>query len=270
MDLDLAQTTAEIGGFATALWAWAIEFLPRLTGAAIVLAIGFFVAGWVSRGITAGARRTSHIDFTVVPILATVVRYAILLLVVLIALQQIGIQTTSLLAVLGAAGLAIGLALQGTLQNIAAGIMLLYLRPFRIGDTIETTVVTGKVEQIGLFASQLQTPDGLFYFVPNSALWNVPLKNHTRNPTRQINVQLRVAYDADIAEVRRILLEMAANDERIAREPKPQIFVDSYADTLVLVTFRAWAATRDFLDAQRTMAEDAKRRLQAAGIRISA
>ena len=110
----------------------------------------------------------------------------------------------------------------------------------------------------------------MFYFVPNSALWNVPLKNHTRNPRRQINVQLRVGYDADLAEVRRILLEMAAADARVAKDPAPQVFVDSYADAFVIVMFRAWAATRDYLDAQRTMAEEAKRRLQGAGIRISA
>lgn len=270
MDLNLAQATGELSGLAAALWAWGVEFLPRLVAAALILLAGFWLAGWLARLVGGVARRTPHIDLTIVPILSTVVRYAILLFVLIIALGQIGVQTTSLLAVLGAAGLAIGLALQGTLQNIAAGIMLLYLRPFRIGDTIETPAITGKVEQIGLFASQLQTLDGLFYFVPNSALWNVPLKNHTRNPRRQINVQLRVAYDADLEEVRRRLTEMAAADKRIAADPAPQVFVDSYTDAFVIVTLRAWAATPVFVEAQRAMAEEAKRRLQAAGIRISA
>lgn len=270
MDVDLTQAPEELGTFATALWAWSVEFLPRVGAALLILVVGFLIARWMGRLVRGIARRAPHVDPTVVPILGTVVRYAILILVLVVALGQLGVQTASLLAVLGAAGLAIGLALQGTLQNIAAGIMLLYLRPFRSGDTIETPLVTGKVEQVGLFVTHLQTVDGLFYFVPNSALWNVPLKNHSRNPRRQISVQLRVGYDADISEVRRIMLEIAAADQRIATDPPPQVFVDSYADAFVIVTFRAWTATPVSLDAQRAAAEEAKRRLQEAGIRISA
>src|SRR5205085_9854665 len=137
---------------------------------------------------------------TLEPIDATGVLYAILIVVYTAALGQLGLQTTSLLTVLGSAGLAIGLALQGTLTNIAAGIMLLYLRPFRAGDTIETPLVTGKVREIGLFATNMETLDGLYYFVPNSALWNVPLKNQTRNTRRLVTLTLSVSYSADLGE----------------------------------------------------------------------
>jgi small conductance mechanosensitive channel len=270
MDVDLSQAPEELSTFATTIWAWSVAFLPRFGAAVLILIVGFLVAGWLCRLIRRILLHTPHLDPTLIPILVAVVRYAIIILVLVVALGQLGVQTASLLAVLGAAGLAIGLALQGTLQNIAAGIMLLYLRPFRIGDTIETTTVTGRVEQIGLFVTNLQTPDGLFYFVPNSALWNVPLKNHTRNPRRQISVQLRIGYDADLAEVRRILLALADADQRVAKDPPPQVFVENYTDAFVIVSFRAWTATPVHVDAQRAMTEEAKRRLQEAGVRISA
>src|SRR5688572_20214590 len=231
--MDLTDAPQELGAAAAMVWAWALTFLPRLGAALLIIVAGVVLARWASQLVRGVLGRTSYIDTLVEPILATAVRYAVLLLFLVAALGQLGVQTASLLAVLGAAGLAIGLALQGTLQNIAAGIMLLYLRPFRIGDTIETPAVMGKLEQSGLFVTHLQTLDGLFYFVPNSALWNVPLKNHTRNPRRQISVQLRVGYDADLGEVRRILTDMAGADERVLADPPPQVFVDSYTDAFV-------------------------------------
>ena len=181
------------------------------------------------------------------PIAATAVRYAILIVVLVAALGQLGVQTTSLLTVLGAAGLAIGLALQGTLANIAAGIMLLYLRPFRAGDTIETPLIIGKVREIGLFATIMETLDGLFYFVPNSALWNVPLKNQTRNPRRLVTVTLSVSYSADLGEVRRILAEMASADERVLKDPAPSVSVESYTENRIVVALRAWTRTDAFV-----------------------
>src|SRR5688572_12660045 len=114
MELDLAQMTGDASAFATMAWAWGVEFLPRLGSAALVMALGYFIAGWAATGLRGVLTRTKHVDYTVVPVLATVVRYAILILVLVAALGQLGVQTTSLLAVLGAAGLAIGLALQGT------------------------------------------------------------------------------------------------------------------------------------------------------------
>ena len=121
------------------------------------------------------------LDPTLRPVLASMIRYAVLILVLIVALSQVGIQTASLLAVVGAAGLAIGLALQGALSNFAGGLMLLWLRPFRIGDFIEVGAIAGTVREMGLFACHLETFDGMFLFAPNSAIWNTPLKNHTRN-----------------------------------------------------------------------------------------
>jgi small conductance mechanosensitive channel len=268
-DLNLAQAAGELGAFATMAWTWGVEFLPRLGAAIIIVLVGSVLANWAARLVIGLIGRAPHVDLTVQPILATVARYAVLIFVLVVALGQLGVQTASLLAILGAAGLAIGLALQGTLQNIAAGIMLIYLRPFRAGDYIETPVVGGTIKEIGLFVTYLETADGLFYFVPNSVLWNVPLKNYSRNPRRLMTIQLRVGYDTDTEAARRVLLEMAAADARILREPPPQVAVESFGDNLVVLTFRAWAMTSAFVDAQRTMAEQAKRQLQAAGVRMS-
>src|SRR5687768_15168420 len=179
MDIDLSQAPDQLSALAAMVWAWALAFLPRLAAALVIVAVGFFAAGWAVRLIERLAQRTSRLDPTVLPVFTAAARYAVLILFLIAALGQLGVQTASLLAVLGAAGLAIGLALQGTLQNIAAGIMLIYLRPFHVGDYIETPTVAGTVKEIGLFATHLDTGDGLFFFAPNSEIWNKPLKNHS-------------------------------------------------------------------------------------------
>ena len=264
----LASAPENLGTLAAVAWTWTIEFVPRLGGALIILVVGYMLARLASRLVKATVERTGRIDMTVEPVLATVARYAVLVLVLLAALAQLGVQTNSLLAALGAVALALGLALQGTLQNIAAGIMLLYLRPFRYGDTIETPVITGTVKEIGLFVTHLETTDGLFYFVPNSALWNVPLKNHTRNPRRQITVPISVSYEADLAEVRRVLSEIARGEPRVLKTPAPTVSVETYTENRVVVALRAWVATTDYAEVQRALAEAAKGRLQAAGIKV--
>ncbi|MGQ7792726.1 mechanosensitive ion channel family protein [Faunimonas sp. B44] len=266
--MDLTDAPAELGAAAAMAWAWAVAFLPRIATALLILAIGFVLANWAARLVRRLIGRTGHLDPTVQPILGTVARYAVLILVLVAALGQLGVQTASLLAVLGAAGLAIGLALQGTLQNIAAGIMLIYLRPFRVGDFVELPNVSGIVKEIGLFVTELDTFDGIFYFVPNSEIWNKPLKNHSRNARRLMTIQIGIAYAADPAEARRVLLAMAAEDPRVLAEPAPYVYVDSYGDSAVTIAFRAWAPTAVFWDVQRAMIEEAKRRLEAAGIEI--
>ena len=141
--MDLTLTPPHLDRLADVAWTWTAAFLPRLIAAVLILVIGTIVARWVSRAVYDISRRTTHIDPTLRPVLASMIRYAVLILVLIVALSQVGIQTASLLAVVGAAGLAIGLALQGTLSNFAAGLMLLWLRPFRIGDFIEVGAIAG-------------------------------------------------------------------------------------------------------------------------------
>jgi small conductance mechanosensitive channel len=268
MELNLAETPDQLSAVASMAWAWTLAFLPRFTAALVLLVVGLIFASWAARFIDAALHRTRHIDPTAVPAMVTAIRYAILILVVVAVLGQLGIQTTSLLAVLGAAGLAIGLALQGTLSNIAAGIMLLYLRPFHTGEYIETPTVAGTVKTVGLFATELETFDGLYVFAPNSEIWNKSLKNHSRNARRLMSIPIGINYESDAAEARNILIQMAAEDPRILREPAPYVYVDKYGDNSVDLVFRAWAPNAVFWDAQRSMTEEAKRRLDAAGIEI--
>ncbi len=268
MDLNLAEEPDQLSALATMVWAWSLSFLPRLVAGLLILIAGVLVAGWVSRIVRRVAARTTRIDPTVEPILGTVVRYGVLILFLIAGLAQLGVQTASLLAVLGAAGLAVGLALQGTLQNIAAGIMLIYLRPFEAGDYIETPTVSGTVREIGLFATHLDTGDGLFFFAPNSEIWNKPLKNHSRNPRRQMTLQIGIDYGADPAQARRILLEMAASEPRLLTDPAPVVYVERYSDSAIIVSFQAWAPNASFWDVQRTLMEEAKRRLEDGGIKI--
>jgi small conductance mechanosensitive channel len=268
MNLDLADAPGHLSALAAMVWTWTEAFLPRLGAALVLLIIGLVLASWASRVVVRVLSRSRHVDVTFIPAFAATVRYAILILVLVLFLSQLGVQTASLLAVLGAAGLAIGLALQGTLQNIAAGIMLLYLRPFRTGDYIETTNVAGTVRSVGLFATELDTFDGLYVFAPNSQIWNTALKNHSRNPSRLMSIPIGISYGADAEDARKILLGMAAEDPRVARDPPPYVYVDRYADNSVDLIFRAWAPNAIFWDVQRTMIEEAKRRLAAAGIEM--
>jgi len=268
MELEFAQAPDRLSAFAAMLWAWTLAFLPRLGAALLLIALGFAAAGWAAKIVRRILGRSQHVDATVIPAAAAVSRYAILILVLVAALAQLGVQTASLLAVLGAAGLAIGLALQGTLQNIAAGIMLLYLRPFRVGDYIQTDNVAGIVKSVGLFVTEIDTFDGLFVFAPNSQIWNRPLQNHSRNGSRMMSIPIGISYDADPEAARRILLGMAGEDPRVLKEPPPYVYVDKYGDSSVDLIFRAWAPTPVFWDVQRRMIEEAKRRLEAAGIEI--
>jgi small conductance mechanosensitive channel len=269
METSLSEAPRQLTAFGAMAWTWAVEFLPRFGAAIALLLVGAIVASWVSRAVRAALSRSRHVDDTAIPAVGAAIRYAILIVVLVAALGQLGIQTTSLLAVLGAAGLAIGLALQGTLSNIAAGIMLLYLRPFRVGDYIETTTgIAGIVKSVGLFAVELDTFDGLYVFAPNSEVWNKALKNHSRNAIRMMNIPIGISYGNDPDLARRVLLGMASEDSRVLADPAPYVFVDNYGDNSVDLIFRAWAPNAAFWDVQRTMIEEAKRRLEAAGIEI--
>jgi len=146
--------------------------------------------------------------------------------------------------------------------------MLLWLRPFRAGDSIETTSASGTVRELGLLATRIDTVDGVFRFVPNAELWNKPLSNFSRNPTRMADMTLSVSYTADIGEARRILIDLARSDERTIAVPAPEVFIERLADSAVVLRYRVWIRTADFWPAQRALIEEAKRRLDAAGFDV--
>jgi len=249
-------------------WSLAAAFLPRLVAALLILIAGVILANWSQRAVRRFLGRASHLDPTVKPFLAAVLRYAVLVLVIVAALEQLGVQATSLLAVLAAAGLAIGLALQGTLSNIAAGLMLLWLRPFHVGEFIEVPSVVGVagwVREIGLFVCQLESFDGLFLFVPNSALWNAPLKNHSRNLGRILSLTAVVPATADRERARQALLGVATQDPRILKTPEPAVFIDNFSGGNVVLNLVCWTTPAGAGAVQRGIIERVERTLAALG-----
>ncbi len=250
-------------------WTSAALIVPRLILALVILVAGAFAAKWAARTVSAALERTGHIDETARPALASAARYGVLIIAFVAALSQVGVQTASLLAALGAAGLAIGLALQGTLANIAAGIMLLWLRPFRVGDYIEIvsgTPFAGSVREIGLFACVLETYEGLFVFAPNSAIWTFPLRNHSRNAGRLVSFNVAFAPGADMDRARAILLAAIANEPGILGEPRPEVFVVNLTAGAPIATCRFWAARERIGAVQRSIVEASERALDAAGL----
>ena len=261
------QVGNEISTFAQSMAEKLAVVLPNAAIALIMLAIGWALAGWAERGVGRLLQRT-EVEPTLHGVAAAVVRYGVLVIVIVAALGQLGIQTTSVLAALGAIGLAIGLALQGTLANIAAGIMLLWLRPFRVGDYIEAGSVAGTVKELGLFASQLHSWDGIYQFVPNSELWNKRIINYSRLERRLVNLMFRVSYSDDIERGREVLLSMARADERVLAEPPPDSFVEELGDDEVVLALRVWTPTSTYWPVRRALTERGKAELEAAGLSI--
>ncbi|MER8862907.1 mechanosensitive ion channel family protein [Mesorhizobium sp. M0751] len=247
-----------------------VSYSLSAVGAVILLVIGYIVAGLAERSIYAGLGHVHGFDETLRHFFSQVVRYAILGLVVIMVLGQFGVQTASIIAAIGAAGLAIGLALQGTLQNIAAGIMLLALRPFRIGEYVEVGAISGTVEEIGLFATTLRTVEGVYVLAPNSTLWNQPVRNFTRNGVRRGDITLSIGSWNDIDFAQKTMLGVAAADRRVRRQPAPIAFVATVGDSTVTITLRYWTAAADFFAAQIDLTKSVKQAFDAEGLSVPA
>lgn len=244
----------EMSAFASQFASWSAQALPNFIAASIMLTIGWWLASWTQRALGLLLDRQSRIDNTLRTVVTSLARYVILALVLLAVLEQLGVQTTSVLAAFGAIGLAIGLAMQNTLSNIAAGIMLLWLRPFKIGDKIQAGDVTGTLKDFGLFACQLETWDGVFQFVPNSELWNKRVTNFSRWPTRLLDLKFQIDYEFGVDEARKRLVDMASADTRVRSEPAPKVFVADVTDKVVL-TLRVSVAGEDYTHVRQDLLE---------------
>ncbi|UDL87772.1 mechanosensitive ion channel [Mesorhizobium sp. PAMC28654] len=245
-----------------------VSYAFSAIGAVILLVVGYIVAGLAERSIFAGLGHIHGFDATLRHFFSKIVRYAILILVTIMVLGQFGVQTASIIAAIGAIGLAIGLALQGTLQNIAAGIMLLALRPFRIGESVEVGSIAGTVEEIGLFATSLRTADGIYVLAPNSTLWNQPVRNFTRNGVRRGDVTLSIGSWNDIDRAQKTLLAIAAAERRVKRDPAPIAFVATLGDSTVSIALRYWTLSADFFATQTDLTKRAKQEFDSEGISI--
>ena len=239
------------------LFAIALNSSMNVLAGVGTIIIGFWLSGKASGMVRKRMSALPRADKTLIPILASIIRYAGFILTLVVALGQFGVQTTSIIAVLGAAGLAIGLALQGTLSNVASGIMLLLLRPFSVGDWIETNSISGTVREIGLFSTQIDTFENVFISVPNSSIWSSTIVNNSRHNVRRMDIDIGVGYDSDLDIVETALLSLS-EDERVLSDPEPIFLVVDYADSAILVRLRLYARYDDFF----ALNWDLKRRLK--------
>jgi len=213
--------------------------------AIITLAVGWWLSSRFANALDRVMTRAS-LDATLRPVLRSVLLWLVRLITLVAVLGQFGVQTASIVAVLGAAGLAIGLALQGTLQNIAAGMMLLFLRPFQVGEYISNGNIEGTVDEIGLFATKLTKADGICLFAPNNQLWNSALTNYSRNNTRRIDMPIGISYKDDPAAAIQALQKLLMADERILATPAPIVVVTDHAESAVMLNMRAWTTTSEY------------------------
>ncbi len=245
-----------------------VEYGLDILGALIILIGGWVVAGWVHRRLLRALGRAPRVDETLKPVIANIVRYAILVFVLIAVLAQFGVQTTSMIAVLGAAGLAIGLALQGTLQNISAGIMILFLRPFRVGDYIDAEGLAGTIEEIGLFTTQMRTYDGIYLEVPNGQIWSRAITNYSRVTSRRLDLGVGIGYEDDIDKAQAALMDLLVKDERVHGDPAPQVMVKELGDSSVNLNLRCWTDPGNYWSLRFDLTKAVKQRLDAEGITI--
>ncbi len=246
----------------------AVEYGMDIVGAIVLLIIGWTVAGWVRRMVRRALERLPALDETLKPFIANLIWYVIIVFVLVAVLNQFGIQTTSIITGLAAAGLAIGLALQGTLANVAAGVMLLFLRPFNVGDYVDAGGIAGTVVEIGLFNTEIKTKDGLCLIVPNNIIWDSPITNFSRNPTRRFDLPVGIGYDDDADAALKLLAGLMQDDARILDDPEPLAMVTGLGDNAVLLNLRGWTQSDDYWATVWDLNGAIKAELQKAGFSI--
>lgn len=245
----------------------ALLYGVKVISALLILIIGWIVAKLV-RGVVRKAMARARMDSTLCSFLSNIV-YALVVAFVLIAsLNQLGVQTASLVAVIGAAGLAVGLALQGSLSNFAAGIMIILFKHFKVGDAIETNDVSGTVSALDIFNTTVTTFNNQKVIVPNSVLINGALTNYTDMPTRRIDTVVGIGYSDDIALAKKTIMDVIVADNRVLHDPAPLVAVKELGDSSVNLVVRAWTKTDEFWDVQFALIENIKLALDKAGISI--
>ena len=250
-----------------ALSEMAVTYGGRVVVALVVLIAGWIFAGWVG-SITRKALTRAKIDETLAKFLCKMARWAILLLVILACLSVFGVETTSFAAVVGSAGIAIGLAFQGTLGNFAAGIMLLMFRPFQVGDVVTVAGTTGKVDEIELFTTTLDTFDNRRFIIPNGSVFGATIENVSFHPQRRADVAVGVAYSADIDRTREVLTQAAQNVPGALDDPEPAIVLLDLGDSCVNWSVRVWAKSDEFGAVKQAATRAVKLALDEANIEI--
>ena len=256
---------------ASSLMAKVYELLT-VYGIKVVAAVVIFIVGrWVAKAIANFIKKMmtkSNTDETLVKFVGSLCYIALLAFVIIAALNQLGIQTTSFIAILGAAGLAIGLALQGSLGNFAAGVLMIIFKPFKVGDFIEGAGVAGTVEEIQIFTTQLKTPDNKTIIVPNAKMTGDNITNYTMKGTRRVDFVFGIGYEDDIDKARDVIQGIIAEDSRVLKDPAPMVALSELADSSVNFVARAWTSADDYWGFYFDTTEKVKKQFDAAGISI--
>lgn len=244
-----------------------VFYAGRMLVALMIIVGGFVISRAVGRSMIKRLDK-SQIDNAVVSFLVGILRTVIVVAALLMALSHVGIQTTSFIAILGAAGLAIGLALQGSLANFASGVLIMIYRPFHSGDYVEAGSIAGTVLSIELFNSVLKTPDNKVVTVPNSQITNSPITNYSRQPTRRVDMVIGVSYSADLKKTKEVLMQVINEDDRVLPDPEPRVAVTELGDSSVNLIVRPWVNSADYWPLYWDMMEKIKIRLDENGIGI--
>lgn len=247
---------------------WIEAFALNLVVAIAILVVGWWLSNVAGNTVRKAAHRSTHIDPTIVPIAQSVVVWTIRIFVLIAVLARFGVQTASIIAILGAAGLAVGLALQNTLQNIAAGVMLLMLRPVRAGEFVSIAGKgDGTVQEIGLFLTRFVQVDGVHFTLPNSAVWGSAIVNYSRNKTRRLDIEVAVRYGDDFDLAQKTLQELLDGHELVLKDPAPIVVMTSYQDDHAILTMRCWIETSNFWNVRFELYKATLSRLAEAGIK---
>jgi small conductance mechanosensitive channel len=253
--------------FMEVLVTFATTYGLKIIGAILVLLIGRFVAGAVRRGLRKVMGRTDT-DPAIVSFVSSLAYYLILIVALLAALRNFGIETASLVAVLGAAGFAIGFAMQGSLSNFAAGVMLLIFRPYRIGQYVEVAGVAGTVKEMGIFSTVMNTPDNVRIIIPNGKVFGDTIKNYSAEETRRVDLVIGIGYGSAIGTAFQVVEGVIAGDDRVLKDPAPQVAVAELADSSVNLVVRPWVKGPDYWAVRFDLTRKIKEALDQNGIEI--
>jgi small conductance mechanosensitive channel len=245
----------------------ALDWGGRLLAALAIFVIGRIVATVLSRWFGRAMQRVG-MDQTLSRFFTSLAYIVLIVMVVLTAVNTLGVPTTNFLAIVGAAGLAVGLALKDSLANFSSGVMLVFFRPFRVGDTIQAAGASGIVESIGIFSTVVKTPDNVVITVPNSLIYAGTITNFTAEPTRRIDILVAVRYEDSIAEAKKLLREVLNDDRRVLVSPAPEIVVTDLGPNSVNIAVRAWAATADQGGARADLLERIKETFERNGLGV--
>ena len=268
----LEQLHEQGPGFFSNLWEQhsddVLRFARVVILALVVIVAAMLISMVMKRVIYRSMKKFEAMDESLSHVTYTIVRTIIWIIGVLIILDLFGFNTASILTVLGAAGLAIGRAMKDSLSNIAAGIMLLILRPYKVGDYIDCGSVSGTIQQMGLFSTILKTPDGLFVSAPNSVVFGTPIKNYSRNETRRVDIPVGISYHDSLPVALQTMQALMEREEMVLKDPKPEVLVSELADSSVQLTLRFWTATENYWNIYWKIKSQLKPAIEGAGLNI--